>query len=135
MNKDNVKLGLRIKAAREKASMNQAEFAEKLGIFPTHLNRWEKGKVAPGWTALVEIAMICNVTLDWLLTGNDVSDKLTAATSKNLNKDLEKILYWLQNNPLDVPLFLKLIKGKKEIKSALEALRLLGLSSSLAERP
>ncbi|MEZ7892568.1 MAG: helix-turn-helix transcriptional regulator [Candidatus Wallbacteria bacterium] len=132
MEKDNIKLGHRIKTAREKMGMTQAEFAAKLEVYPTHLNRWEKGKVAPGWGILAEISKICNVSLDWLIIGNDDFEK-EHNTFLNLNncnnKDIEKIIYWLQNNPQDIILFLKIIKGKKEIKAAIEALQLLGLST------
>jgi transcriptional regulator with XRE-family HTH domain len=64
-------LGKRIREAREKAGLNQAELARGMGVLPTHLNRWEKGKVAPGWEYLARIAKHCNVTLDWLLTGKE----------------------------------------------------------------
>jgi transcriptional regulator with XRE-family HTH domain len=64
-------LGKRIREAREKTGLSQAELARAMGVLPTHLNRWEKGKVAPGWEYLARIAKHCNVTLDWLLTGEE----------------------------------------------------------------
>lgn len=65
----NTILGNRIREARERVGKNQSEFAELIGVMPTHLNRWEKGKVSPGWDYLVLIAKHCNISLDWLLTG------------------------------------------------------------------
>jgi transcriptional regulator with XRE-family HTH domain len=46
-----------------------------MGVLPTHLNRWERGKVAPGWEYLARIAKHCNVTLDWLLTGEGPAEE------------------------------------------------------------
>jgi transcriptional regulator with XRE-family HTH domain len=81
-------LGKRLRESREKAGLNQAELARGMGVLPTHLNRWEKGKVAPGWEYLALIARHCNVTLDWLLTGEEAA---TAAPSgMNGTADIEE---------------------------------------------
>jgi transcriptional regulator with XRE-family HTH domain len=75
-------LGKRIRESRERAGLSQAELARGMGVLPTHLNRWERGKVAPGWEYLARIARHCNVTLDWLLTGGPVGTAEAAEGEK-----------------------------------------------------
>lgn len=62
-------LGQRIREARININQSQQEFAAKIGVSPTHLNKWEKGKVSPGWEYLTIIAEKASVSLDWLLAG------------------------------------------------------------------
>ena len=65
--KSTVLLGQRIRKARKNINQSQQEFAVIVGVLPTHLNRWELGKVSPGWEYLTIIAEKTNVSLDWLL--------------------------------------------------------------------
>jgi transcriptional regulator with XRE-family HTH domain len=65
--KNNVLIGNRIRVARENIGKTQKEFAPMIGVLPTHLNRWELGKVSPGWEYLTIIAEKTYVSLDWLL--------------------------------------------------------------------
>ena len=60
-------LGNRIREARKSIGKTQQEFALMVGVIPTHLNRWELGKVSPGWEYLKIIAEKTNVSLDWLI--------------------------------------------------------------------
>lgn len=64
-----IKLGDRIFLARDRKAMTQRTLAEALGVRASHLSRWETGKVEPRSDVLVSVASVCEVSLDWLLTG------------------------------------------------------------------
>ncbi len=59
----------RIRAVREKIGISQEDFANKIGIpFRTYY-RYEKGEREPSTTALINIAHLGNISLNWLLIG------------------------------------------------------------------
>lgn len=63
-------LGRRIAEARIAAGYtNQSEFCRRMGTNPPTLNRWERGKMAPEIWNLHEIAVLCRVSMEWLMTG------------------------------------------------------------------
>ena len=136
----NTILGSRISEAREKVSKNQAELARLIGVSPTHVNRWEKGRVAPGWDYLTQIAKHCNVSLDWLLTGEGLkhlddlsshSDK-KGVPSRQFDKYEEQIMVLLKGMDVDrkkkvlemmekEQLLMNLLGEKDGIKALVEA--------------
>lgn len=67
LSNSHILLGNRIREARKSIGKTQQEFALMIGVISTHLNRWELGKVSPGWEYLTIIAEKTNVSLDWLL--------------------------------------------------------------------
>ena len=68
----------RIREAREKAGMTQAQLAEILGINNVTLSGYETGKHDPKSDTLVQIALACGVTTDFLL-GRDIKTDVSAA--------------------------------------------------------
>lgn len=81
------------------------------------------------YDALSTFCDIKGISFDWLLTGEGKpeqgKDNLTVSESQviyNVSEDseLEEILKWLKDNPQDKKLVLKLIKGRKYTKEALE---------------
>ncbi len=68
-----ISIGNRIKLLRGKLS--QAKFAEKLGTSLRAYQLYEAGDRAPKEPTLQKIAQICDVTVDWLLTGNTANKK------------------------------------------------------------
>jgi transcriptional regulator with XRE-family HTH domain len=61
-------IGLRIQMIRGK--MTQQEFAKKLNIKQCYISRYEKGRV-PKPDVLLKIARFANVSIEWLLTGEE----------------------------------------------------------------
>ena len=61
---DRQKTGLRISALRKKAGLSQAELAEKLGISPQAVSKWESGKNLPDIDTFCELTWLFNTTLD-----------------------------------------------------------------------
>ena len=65
-------LGGRIKEARVAAKLSQADLAELLGVRAHTVYRYERSgddAIEPRLEALVVIAQHCNVSIDWLATG------------------------------------------------------------------
>ena len=53
-------LGESIRIARQKAFYNQEEFAKKLNVALSTVNRWEQNKVRPNVKAMKEIKRFCD---------------------------------------------------------------------------
>lgn len=65
----------RIVQARELAGLSQKELAAEMGISPSTLNGYERGKHDPKSDGLTSISKICGVTVDFLLNLSDTPNK------------------------------------------------------------
>jgi len=61
--------GKRIKAARERLCISQAEVAERVGVRVHSLYRWESGRSGPNASTLAALCTVLGVTSDHLLFG------------------------------------------------------------------
>lgn len=57
----------KIKILREKYGITQSMLAKKLGITRSSVNAWEMGLSIPSTQYIVELALIFNVSTDYLL--------------------------------------------------------------------
>jgi len=64
-------VGQRIKALRKQNNWSQKELAEKLHIRFGQINKYECGLNTPPLEKLLEISEVLNVTVDYLLTGDN----------------------------------------------------------------
>lgn len=66
-------VGVRIKNLRKAIGLTQAELGNKLGVIKQTVSSWENEISSPGNDALIKMADIFNVSLDYLLgkTNND----------------------------------------------------------------
>jgi transcriptional regulator with XRE-family HTH domain len=74
-------LGARIRQARLRYGMSQAELARRIGISSTALNQIESGKTPdPGVSRIVGIASVLGVSTDYLLLGrkDDEEDEMSS---------------------------------------------------------
>lgn len=60
-------LNQRIKILRERAGLNQKEFAEKCNVSPATACNWENGKIKPTINSRLQIARVLNVDSEILL--------------------------------------------------------------------
>lgn len=60
-------IGDRIRMARESVGMTQAELAERLGVEPPSVSRWESGGYSPRPSRLAEMAKILGRPPDWFV--------------------------------------------------------------------
>jgi transcriptional regulator with XRE-family HTH domain len=65
----NPKLGQRIKLAREREGLTQAQVAKKLGVSRGAIGQWETDRGAPATGRLGTLAEYLGISLDWLLAG------------------------------------------------------------------
>ena len=61
------KFSERLSVMRKKASLTQAEVAEKLNVSFQAVSQWERGETTPEIDKLPELADLYGVTTDWLL--------------------------------------------------------------------
>lgn len=66
---DPVETGKRIKQIRESMGYNQEDFAEKLHTSRNYVSKMETGYKAPSIDMLVEISVLADVSLDYLILG------------------------------------------------------------------
>ena len=60
-------IGDKIKKLRKSQSFTQSEIARKLGITRSSVNAWEMGISVPSTQYIIELAMLFNVSSDYLL--------------------------------------------------------------------
>ena len=66
---DPVETGRRIKQIRENMGYNQEDFSEKLHTSRNYVSKMETGYKAPSIDMLVEISVLADVSLDYLILG------------------------------------------------------------------
>ena len=66
-----MQLSARIRAARLRTGLSQADFADQLGVGRTAVAHWEScaGRTRPSSARLEQIAILTNVSWEWLATG------------------------------------------------------------------
>lgn len=62
----------KLQALRKQKNLTQEELAEKLFVSRTAVSKWESGRGYPGIDSLKEIAKLFEVTIDELLSGNEL---------------------------------------------------------------
>ena len=65
-------IGLIIRKLRVSKKMSQEELAVQLGVSPQAVSRWENGVTYPDISLLSSIAILFNVTIDYLLCGDEI---------------------------------------------------------------
>lgn len=73
---DKVSIGQKIRAARQRLGLSQAEFADRIGTSAKTLSSWERGAYLVDVIMLNTIADVCGMTL------NDFTD---ASSSETIN--------------------------------------------------
>jgi transcriptional regulator with XRE-family HTH domain len=63
----------RLKAARERAGLTQAELAQRLDVSRALPGHWETGRKTPSYEILTRIARVLDVSVSWL-TGDTLGD-------------------------------------------------------------
>ncbi|WP_293573446.1 helix-turn-helix transcriptional regulator [Phaeobacter sp.] len=84
--------GDRVAAAREAATMTQAQLARRLGVKKATLLAWEQDLSEPRANKLTMMAGLLNVSMGWLLTGEGEGMDAPAGESEQLPQDLSAIL-------------------------------------------
>lgn len=72
---DQEKIGNLLKKIRKDNNLTQEKFAEKLGVTPQAVSKWENGKNIPDISVLKEIKREYNIDLDSILDGENNKKK------------------------------------------------------------
>ena len=95
---DQIAIGARIKAARERVHLTQEQLAEIIDISPTHMSVIERGVKTPKLDTFVRIANALGVSTDALLqdvvvpVNDSIMAELSARIGRMPQKDQERIL-------------------------------------------
>ncbi len=68
-----MEIGERIKHLREESRITQAELAKEIGVSPGNVGDRERGRAKPGFDALLALSRFFQISVDWLMTGEDTS--------------------------------------------------------------
>ena len=92
----NQTLGKRIGALRREKGLKQDELAEKLGISPQAVSKWETDQTCPDISLLPQLAKLLGVSVDELLSGKQESvpavRMLPEAERKNIGDMMLRIV-------------------------------------------
>ena len=111
---DKKSIGRRFKELR--SDKTQDKFAELLGFGQTYLSHVELGKVKPSLELLFSVSKICNVTIDYLVTGKDEP----AHIEEKIERRVEGFVLLIQSHEQHVKTQGKLIKKLEAVNAALE---------------
>ena len=105
---DPVEIGRRIADARRRRGLNKNQLARALGTSWQHVDRWEKGRTAPGRQYLSRLASLLGVSVDSLIgpeaapAAPDEPEALVEFLRFYAPEDLtEKEIVWLREAPLE----------------------------------
>lgn len=80
----------RLNLLQQESGMNQKHLAIDIGLSPNAFTVWNKGETKPALTPLIKISKYFNVSLDWLVFGEDAP-----------NNDLENVIKPDFTNPVE----------------------------------
>ena len=96
LNYDMKQSGERIQQLRIQYGYTQEEFARKLNIDRSNLSRIESGRRGCSLELLVQLSGLFDVSLDYLVLGQDRSDMDAHSNSEHPKKDLEQVIEQLE---------------------------------------
>ena len=88
----NQTLGKRIGALRREKGLKQDELAEKLGISPQAVSKWETDQTCPDISLLPRLAKILGVSVDELLSGKQESAPAVRMLPEAERKNIEDMM-------------------------------------------
>ncbi|WHY15726.1 helix-turn-helix transcriptional regulator [Peribacillus frigoritolerans] len=91
--------GDRLKWLREKSGLTQKFAAEKIGVKNNTLSSYESAKRQPDFTTLKKLADLYEVTIDYIITGNENSNSSDEMWQEFLNPKTQIFFKDLQNAP------------------------------------
>lgn len=89
----------RLNLLQKNSGMNQKDLARAIGLSLSIFTIWNKGNAKPGLKQLVKVAQYFNVSLDWLVFGDNVPDN-----------DLKNVIKVDFTDPLEEKLFINFRK-------------------------
>jgi transcriptional regulator with XRE-family HTH domain len=88
----NTTLGQRIAALRREKGLKQDELAEKLGVSPQAVSKWENDQTCPDISLLPSLAKILGVSVDELLSGKTENIPAVRILPEDERKDIKDMM-------------------------------------------
>ena len=88
----NTTLGKRIAALRREKELKQDELAEKLGVSPQAVSKWENDQTCPDISIRPLLAKILGVSVDELLSGKQQEAPAVRVLPENERKDIKDMM-------------------------------------------
>jgi transcriptional regulator with XRE-family HTH domain len=119
MKKKNI-IGEKIKRLRKTNDMNQAELGRKIGADARQISNYENGKNTPSTDALIRIANVFKVSLDYL--AKDEVDTMAAAPirDKELLEQFEEVDRMTENEKEHIKFLIQSVIDKRKFKNLAE---------------
>lgn len=108
-------IGERIKNLRAQKDITQIELARKLNVSSGNVGEWEQGKAKPGADALVSLASVFGISIDWLLTGVEKDGVCFSNTEIDIVRKLRELP---ESDLEDIKVLLEL-KHQRKLKEEL----------------
>ena len=85
-------LGKRIGMLRRQKGLKQDELADKLGVSPQAVSKWENDQTCPDISLLPELAKILELSVDELLSGKQESAPVVQIVPETQRKDIRDMI-------------------------------------------
>ena len=108
-----MEFGEKIQKLRNENKWTQEQLAEKLYVSRTAVSKWESGKGYPSIDSLKEIAKLFNITIDKLLSSEEIIDIAKKENTSNIKKT-NNLIYGLLDIISMLFIFLPIYAHKAE---------------------
>ena len=124
-----MKFNVKLQELRKKKGLTQEELSKALFVSRTAVSKWESGRGYPNLESLKQIAELFSITIDELLSGNELFD-LAQKDKKQSQNHLQDVVFGLLDCSTALLLFLPFFACKtQQIISEVSLLELTQISS------
>ena len=85
-------IGKRIAALRRQKGLKQEELAERLGVSPQAVSKWENDQTCPDISLLPKLAQMLGVSVDELLCGKQDRQPVVKVVPEEQRKDIKELM-------------------------------------------
>jgi transcriptional regulator with XRE-family HTH domain len=89
---DQMKIGRFIAERRKRVNLTQVQLAERLNITDRAVSKWERGKTMPDASIMLELCSILGISVNELLSGEEINVENNQEKNEQLLMDLSKEL-------------------------------------------
>lgn len=119
-------LNERIKRLRKEKGLTQLQLAEKLNVTDKAVSKWEVGEANPDLNLIIKLAALFDVSLDYLLTGDETDKKIIVMSNMELcckNDDVaafDKLVNYTDDSGVNILDYIKKYESKKVLSKLVE---------------
>jgi len=90
-----------LKSCRKAKSLTQLDVAEKMGVTPQAVSKWERGESLPDISLLTDLAKLYGISVESILSGNEKKDISLDNIGETLNAFVSEELFELIKNDFE----------------------------------